>query len=144
MFGWKIDSNTQRFSVFPTLIYVIDIPEVVEHLGDILSDVKWRMPDDDRSGSESFFVLDEHQHLKDLFTEKVNSAVSELEYTVPLKLTTSWFFRLKPGAKHPKPNARNPKPKTLRHPTPSRKCSPTSGTARWSWVVGRASLIVDY
>ena len=102
MFGWKVDSNTQRFSVFPTLIYVIDIPEVVEDLGDILSAIKWRMPDDDRSGSESFFVLDEYQHLKDLFTERVNTAVSELQYTVPLKLTTSWFFRLKPGAKHPK------------------------------------------
>jgi len=100
MFGWKIDSNIQRFSVFPTLIYVIDIPEVVKDLRDIVSSTKWRMPDDNRSASESFYILDEHQKLKDVFTERVNTAVSELEYSVPLKLTTSWLFRLKPGAKH--------------------------------------------
>ena len=97
---YRIDSNTQRFSLFPTLVYVIDVPEVIEDLRSIVSSTKWRMPDDNRSASESFYLLDEYQQLKDVFTEKVNTAVSELEYSVPLKLTTSWLFRLKPGAKH--------------------------------------------
>lgn len=97
---YKINSNVQRFSIFPTLVYVIDIPEVVDDIRNILPTVKWRMPDDNRSGSESFFLLDEYQQLKDVFTEKVNTAVSELQYSVPLKLTTSWLFRLKPGEEH--------------------------------------------
>lgn len=100
MYIAKVNEDTKRLSLFPTLVYNINIPEVVDDIRNILPTVKWRMPDDNRSASESFCLLDEYQQLKDVFTDKVNAAVSELHYSVPLKLTTSWLFRLKPGAKH--------------------------------------------
>ena len=96
----RVNEDTKRISLFPTLIYNINIPEVVDDIRNILTTITWRMPDDDRSASESFYILDEHQQLKDIFAEKVNAAVSELQYSVPLKLTTSWLFRLKPGEEH--------------------------------------------
>jgi hypothetical protein len=100
MYTVKVNDNTQRVSLFPSLVYNINIAEVVDDIRNILPTVKWRMPDDNRSASESFFFLNEHEHLKNTFTEKVNAAISEIKYAVPLKMTTSWFYRLKPGAKH--------------------------------------------
>jgi hypothetical protein len=86
-------NNVVRTKAFPTLIYEIDCSELVGEVRKLLSETNFIGPNS--FVSDSFYVLNDQLKLK--FEEKVNSAISELEYQIPFKVSTSWFTRTEPN-----------------------------------------------
>ena len=87
--------NVNRIQLFPTLIYDVECPDLIDDVLEEFSKVKWKhgwanINDDN-------FTLQNNQTLTHKFEEIVNETLSEIEYTVPLKMSTSWFTRTEPG-----------------------------------------------
>ena len=87
--------NVNRIQLFPTLIYDVECPDLIDDVLEEFSKVKWKhgwanINDDN-------FTLQNNQTLTHKFEEIVNETLSEIEYIVPLKMSTSWFTRTQPG-----------------------------------------------
>lgn len=78
-----------RTSLFPTLLYEIDAKELVDETIEILKESNF--PKETPYVTDSFYVLGKNPGLIARFEEKVNSALAEIQYSVPFRMTTSWF-----------------------------------------------------
>ena len=85
-----------RIQLFPTLIYDVECPELIDDVLKEFSKVKWK--DDWTNINDTVFTLDNNKTLVKKIENVVNETLSEIEYTVPLKMSTSWFTRIPPGA----------------------------------------------
>ena len=87
--------NVNRIQLFPTLIYDVECPDLIDDVLEEFSKVKWKHGW--ANINDNNFTLEDNQTLTHKFEEIVNETLSEIEYTVPLKLSTSWFTRTEPG-----------------------------------------------
>lgn len=78
-----------RTSIFPTLLYEIDATELVDETVEILKESNF--PKETPYVTDSFYVLGKNPGLIARFEEKVNNALIEIQYSVPFRMTTSWF-----------------------------------------------------
>ena len=85
-----------RIQLYPTLIYDVECPELIDDVLKEFSKVKWK--DDWANINDTVFTLDNNKTLVKKIENVVNETLSEIEYTVPLKMSTSWFTRIPPGA----------------------------------------------
>lgn len=99
---FQVSPSVTRFDLFPTLVYMIDAPDLLSEVRDVFATVKWKDVDSPGTPSKSFTILKKHEVLTRKITNKVSNALLELHYQSHPKLTTSWFFKLKPGAEHKK------------------------------------------
>ena len=88
------DNYAHRFNIFPTLVYIVDCSDLIEPVKELLKSVKWN--DDWKGQSEDLYVLNSHPKIAKAFENRVNSALSEIQYSLPFKLTTSWFTKTQP------------------------------------------------
>ena len=84
-----------RIQLFPTLIYDVECSELIDDVLEEFSKVKWKHGW--ANINDNNFTLEDNQTLTHKFEEIVNETLSEIEYTVPLKMSTSWFTRVLPG-----------------------------------------------
>ena len=84
-----------RYNIFPTLVYVLNLSDLIEPVKDLMKSVTWK---DEVNGGQSknVHILDSNKILLKQFENKVNDTLSEIQYDVPLQLTTSWFTKTKP------------------------------------------------
>ena len=82
-----------KVQLFPTLVYDIDCSELIDDTIKVFEKIKWT----NSSVSSSYFELSKNKKLTKKFEDNVNEALSEIEYTVPLRMTTSWFTMIPPG-----------------------------------------------
>ena len=84
-----------RYNIFPTLVYVLNLSDLIEPVKDLMKSVTWK---DEVNGGQSknVHILDSNNTLSKQFENKVNDTLSELQYDVPLQITTSWFTKTKP------------------------------------------------
>ena len=87
--------NVNRIQLFPTLIYDVECPDLIDDVLEEFSKVKWKHGW--ANINDNNFTLEDNQTLTHKFEEIVNETLSEIEYTVPLKMSTSWFTRIPPG-----------------------------------------------
>ena len=87
--------KVSRIQLFPTLIYDVECPELIDDVLKEFSKVKWK--DDWTNINDTVFTLDNNKTLVKKIENVVNETLSEIEYTVPLKMSTSWFTRVLPG-----------------------------------------------
>ena len=87
--------NVNRIQLFPTLIYDVECPDLIDDVLEEFSKVKWKHGW--ANINDNNFTLEDNQTLTHKFEEIVNETLSEIEYTVPLKMSTSWFTRTEPG-----------------------------------------------
>jgi len=86
-------THFRRTKAFPTLIYEVDCSDLVEDVKKLKTTIKFVGMRD--FVSDNFYVL--NNELKTQFENRVNNCLSEIEYQVPHKMTTSWFTQTKPG-----------------------------------------------
>ncbi len=84
-----------RIQLFPTLIYDVDCSELIDDVLKEFSKVKWE--NNWVNVNDTVFTLDNNKTLVKKIENVVNETLSEIEYTVPLKMSTSWFTRISPG-----------------------------------------------
>ena len=84
-----------RIQLFPTLIYDVDCSELIDDVLKEFSKVKWE--NNWVNANDTVFTLDNNKTLVKKIENVVNETLSEIEYTVPLKMSTSWFTRISPG-----------------------------------------------
>tara|TARA_B100000508_G_C11415360_1_gene255455 strand:- start:51 stop:632 length:582 start_codon:yes stop_codon:yes gene_type:complete len=84
-----------RIQLFPTLIYDVDCSELIDDVLKEFSKVKWE--NNWVNINDTVFTLDNNKTLVKKIENVVNETLSEIEYTVPLKMSTSWFTRISPG-----------------------------------------------
>ena len=84
-----------RIQLYPTLIYDVECPELIDDVLKEFSKVKWK--DDWANINDTVFTLDNNKALVKKIENVVNETLSEIKYTVPLKMSTSWFTRIPPG-----------------------------------------------
>ena len=87
--------NVNRVQLFPTLIYDVECPELIDDVLKEFSKVKWK--NNWVNVNDTVFTLDNNKTLVKKIENVVNETLSEIEYTVPLKMSTSWFTRISPG-----------------------------------------------
>ena len=87
------DNYAHRFNIFPTLIYYVNCSDLIDPVKEILKSVKWN--DDWTGQSQDLYVLKSNPEIAKVFEDRVNSALSEIQYCLPFKLTTSWFTKTK-------------------------------------------------
>lgn len=91
----KLDDDTLRISIFPTLVYVIDLSNLTNELVDLCEDSDWN--DEHNYHCKNLYVLDSHQELKKKFEDKVNYVLnSQFKYETSFQITTSWLTRTRP------------------------------------------------
>tara|TARA_Y100000004_G_scaffold92610_1_gene103767 strand:+ start:554 stop:1135 length:582 start_codon:yes stop_codon:yes gene_type:complete len=78
-----------RTELFPSLVYEIAAEELVDETVEILKQSNF--PEETPYVTDTFYVLGKNPGLIARFEEKVNSALGEIEYAVPFRMTTSWF-----------------------------------------------------
>ena len=88
------DNYAHRFNIFPTLVYIVDCSDLIEPVKDLLKSVTWN--DDWNGQSEDVHILNSEPKLAEEFESRVNLSLSELQYELPLKLSTSWFTKTIP------------------------------------------------
>ena len=88
------DNYAHRFNIFPTLVYIVECSDLIEPVKDLLKSVTWN--DDWNGQSENVHILNTEPKLVEDFENIVNLSLSELQYELPLKLTTSWFTKTAP------------------------------------------------
>ena len=95
----KLDNGALRFSIFPTLVYGMDCSDLLDDVLDIFKKVNWKDQTDAKglSVSDDSYILNNNKKLVETIEFRVNECLSEIEYTAPLKMTTSWFTRLRDG-----------------------------------------------
>ena len=84
-----------RIQLYPTLIYDVECPELIDDVLKEFSKVKWK--DDWANINDTVFTLSNNKTLVKKIENVVNETLSEIKYTVPLKMSTSWFTRIPPG-----------------------------------------------
>ena len=84
-----------RVQLFPTLIYDVECPELIDDVLEELDKATWE--NDWYNRNDNVFTLKNNKKLIKKIEDIVNEALSEIEYTVPLKMSTSWFTRIPPG-----------------------------------------------
>ena len=87
--------NVNRIQLFPTLIYDVECPELIDDVLEELDKATWE--NDWYNRNDNVFTLKNNKKLIKKIEHIVNEALSEIEYTVPLKMSTSWFTRIPPG-----------------------------------------------
>mgnify|MGYP003119736988 CR=1 FL=1 len=87
--------NATRIQLFPTLIYDVECPELIDDVLEELDKTTWKT--DWHNRNDNVFTLKNNKKLIKKIEDIVNEALSEIEYTVPLKMSTSWFTRIPPG-----------------------------------------------
>ncbi len=87
--------SATRVQLFPTLIYDVECSYLIDDVLDELNKVKWRH--DWANINDTVFTLDNNKTLVKKIENVVNETLSEIKYTVPLKMSTSWFTRIPPG-----------------------------------------------
>lgn len=83
------------YTLFPTLILNVDCSELLPEVSKLRKSVDMRTGRPDCS--DSFLVLNQNLELKKKFEDVVNESLKNLQYTVPLEMTTSWFTYTEPG-----------------------------------------------
>ena len=83
-----------RFNIFPTLVYIVDCSDLIEPVLNLSKSVVWN--DNWRGQSENVHILNSEPKLVEEFENRVNLSLSELQYELPLKLSTSWFTKTIP------------------------------------------------
>ena len=87
--------NATRVQLFPTLIYDVECSYLIDDVLEELNKVKWRH--DWSNINDTVFTLKSNKKLVKKIEDIVNETLSEIKYTVPLKMSTSWFTRIPPG-----------------------------------------------
>ena len=87
--------NENRRQLFPTLLYDVECPDLIDDVLEEFGKVKWKHGWSNINDNN--FTLEDNQTLTHKFEEIVNETLSEIEYIVPLKMSTSWFTRTEPG-----------------------------------------------
>jgi len=87
--------NVNRIQLFPTLIYDVECPELIDDVLEELDKATWE--NDWYNRNDNVFTLKNNKKLIKKIEDIVNETLSEIEYTVPLKMSTSWFTRIPPG-----------------------------------------------
>ena len=87
--------NVTRVQLFPTLIYDVECSDLIDDVLEEFSKVKWKHGW--ANINDNNFTLENNQTLTHKFEKIVNETLSEIEYVVPLKMSTSWFTRTEPG-----------------------------------------------
>ena len=90
------ERKQSRVRLFPTLIYDVECLELIDEVVDEFNKCKW--VDEWVNVNDNCFTLDSNKNLTKKFEDIVNETLSEIQYTVPLKISTSWFTRTKDGA----------------------------------------------
>jgi len=81
--------NITRTNIFPTLVYEIESNDLIDETLEIFNETIF--PENTPYVSDSFYVLNKNKNLIKKIENRVNFALSEIKYTVPLRMTTSWF-----------------------------------------------------
>ena len=81
--------------LFPTLVYDVECPELIDDV--LLEFDKANWVDSDVTVNDSNFTLKKNKKLTKKFNDIVNDALKDHQYQVPLKMSTSWFTRVKPN-----------------------------------------------
>ena len=87
--------KSKMIPLFPTLIYDVECPELIDDV--LLEFDKANWIDSDVNVNDSNFTLKKNKKLAKKFNDIVNDALKDHQYQVPLKMSTSWFTRVKPG-----------------------------------------------
>ena len=87
--------SATRVQLFPTLIYDVECSYLIDDVLEELNRVKWKH--DWANINDTVFTLSNNKTLVKKIENVVNETLSEIKYTVPLKMSTSWFTRIPPG-----------------------------------------------
>ena len=88
-------NKSKMIPLFPTLIYDVECPELIDDV--LLEFDKANWIDSDVTINDSNFTLKKNKKLTKKFNDLVNDALRDHQYQVPLKMSTSWFTRVKPN-----------------------------------------------
>lgn len=103
----KLEDGTLQFSIFPTIIHVLDFSDLVGDVEKICNGVEWSKLGGENQSAD-LQILESHPEIKEKFTNKVNQTlVSQFKYVNPFQIITSWFTRTKPEANIQKHNHTN-------------------------------------
>ena len=97
----KISDGTFRYSIFPTLVYVVECHDLIDDVTKAWEEVDWSETyrsshSDSYSSKIPIFGIDKNIDLIQKFEEKINQTLSELRYSNQFKMTTSWFTKTRP------------------------------------------------
>ena len=97
----KIDDDSIRFSLFPSVVYVLDFSELVDDVSAICEEIDWFAGEEfPMIQTRDLNILDSYPDIKKVIVDKVNDVLqSDYEYDNPIQMTTSWITRAEPG--HP-------------------------------------------
>ena len=84
-----------RIQLFPTLIYDVECSDLIDDVLEEFNKSTWE--NDWCNRNDNVFSLKNNKKLVKKIEGIVNESLSEIEYTVPLKMSTSWFTRVLPG-----------------------------------------------
>ena len=84
-----------RIQLFPTLIYDVECSDLIDDVLEEFNKSTWE--NDWCNRNDNVFSLKNNKKLVKKIEGIVNESLSEIEYTVPLKMSTSWFTRISPG-----------------------------------------------
>ena len=87
-------SNVELIRLFPTLIYDVDCSELIDDVLLEFHNAKWK--NQNAVVNDTHFTLKKNKKLTKKFNDVVNDALKDHEYQVSLKMSTSWFTRVKP------------------------------------------------
>ena len=79
----------KRHKIFPTLVYTLDCSDLIEPVQKLLDSIKWE--DEFQGQSDDLYILQKDTDLSKDFVKRVNSTLSEINYSSSLQMTTSWF-----------------------------------------------------
>ena len=85
-----------RIQLFPTLIYDVECSDLIDDVLEEFNKSTWE--NDWCNRNDNVFSLKNNKKLVKKIEGIVNESLSEIEYTVPLKMSTSWFTRIPHGA----------------------------------------------
>jgi len=88
-------TKATRVQLFPTLIYDVECSDLIDEVLKEFDKVTWE--NDWYNINDTVFSLKNNKKLVKKIEGIVNETLSEIEYTVPLKMSTSWFTRVLPG-----------------------------------------------
>jgi len=89
-------NKVELIRLFPTLIYDVECSELIDDVLFEFNNVNWDHPN--AVVNDTHFTLKKNKKLTKKFNDVVNNALSEHQYQVPLKMSTSWFTRVKPNS----------------------------------------------
>ena len=84
-----------EYKLFPTLVWNVNCSELLPEVIEVLNKTPWNP--NNHIVSDGFIVLEKYKELTKEFEKIVNFALDDIKYSVPLKMTTSWFTNTIPG-----------------------------------------------